>query len=92
MSKIWPNSPALYRQRDIEDAEVIIGIDRLTQKEFLIYGRERLQEIARSAEARGVNFLQIEFDQRTDDLEKLLALVNFVKGRHDYVPGVSPGA
>ena len=92
MSEIGPKSSVLYRQRDIEDAEVIIGIDRVTQKEFLIYGRERLQEISRTAEARGVNFLQIEFDQRTDDLEKLLALVQFVKGRHDYMPGVSPGA
>jgi hypothetical protein len=67
-------------------AEIILGVDVMTQNEFLVYGRERLGQILMGNEDVEVTVLRIGVDQETEELEKLTAMVEVVKGRHDYQP------
>jgi hypothetical protein len=71
---------------ELRDAEVIRGVDWTTQNEFLVFGRDTMERIVRSGAPEPCRVLQIGLDQDTDELEKLLALVQVVKGRHDYQP------
>ena len=68
----------------LKNAEVIIGVDVMSQREFLVYGRELLSEIGESAAPREVPVLHVELDQETRELEWLCAAVTALKGRHEY--------
>jgi hypothetical protein len=72
--------PAVHR------ADIIFGVDVVSEREFLVYGKETLDRILSTGKAENCAVLKVELDQNTDDLEKLIALVQVVKGRHDY-PG-----
>jgi hypothetical protein len=82
-SGVRPNKSPDYRPR-LAAAQIILGVDRTSGNEFLLYGRELLERIARGTEAVPAAVLRIEMDQETDDLERATALVELVKGRHDY--------
>jgi hypothetical protein len=68
----------------INAADVILGVSRENGHEFLMYGRELLERIANTGMEAPENVLRIEMDQESDDLEKLAALIEVLKGRHDY--------
>jgi hypothetical protein len=68
----------------LHKANVIIGVDVMNQREFLVYGRNTLKRIVASGVAELVPVLRIGLDQDSDELEKLLALVQIIKGQHDY--------
>ena len=68
------------------DAQIIIGVDVMSQREFLVFGRELLQEIVTSGRDQSVATLYIGLDQETDELEQLIALTVATKGRHDCEP------
>ncbi len=68
----------------LQEAEVILAVDVMTQKEAVVFGKELLQEIASGKNAASVAMLRIGLDIETDELEKLLALVQVMKGYHDY--------
>jgi hypothetical protein len=65
-------------------AAVIIGVDVMSGREFLVYGRPLLEEIQKSGMPRPLAVFKVGLDEDTDELEKLIALVQVVKGRHDY--------
>jgi hypothetical protein len=65
-------------------AQVIFGIDVMTRNEFLVYGRKALEKIQRTGKSKPLAVLYIEVDQEGDELEKLCAMVEVVKGRCDY--------
>ena len=73
-SGVRPNLSADPRVAPHE-AEVIFGIDIMSGNEFLLYGKDTLQAIVKSGEARQVKFLAIGLDQETDELEKACALM-----------------
>jgi hypothetical protein len=68
----------------INAADVILGVSREDGHEFLMYGRDVLERVARTGTEEPGNVLRVEMDQETDDLEKLAALIAMLKGRHDY--------
>jgi hypothetical protein len=68
----------------LQQAQLILGVDVTTGREFLVYGRKTLEKIIRTGKGRQVRTLKVSLDQETDELERLLALVTVVKGRHDY--------
>ena len=74
-------------RRCLRDAEIVFGVDWMTEHEFIVYGRESLKEIARAGEPKALAVLRIGLDQETDELEKLIALIRAVKGKDDYQPG-----
>ena len=71
----------------LAEAEVIFGVDVMSQRRFLVYGRKTLERISRSKKRRLCKILFIGLDQETEELEKLLALVQVVKGYDDYREG-----
>lgn len=71
-------------QELLDEAEVIFGVDVMSQREFLLYGKELLQEIAKGDFSRPTHVIKIEVDEDTEELEKLIALIKVVKGKVDY--------
>src|SRR4051812_30406888 len=65
-------------------AEVVFGVDRMSGREFLVYGADVLRHVIKSGQSESLYALRIELDQETEDLERLIALVTVVKGKHDY--------
>ena len=56
----------------------------LSRREFLVYGRDSLQEVVKSGRARQMSVVRIELDQDTTELELLIAVVRVMKGKDDY--------
>ena len=81
LNRSWDPLPAL------RGARVILGVDVMSGHSFVVFGRKTLGRIARTGRAERVQTLRIGLDQDSDELEKLLALVTVVKGRHEYLPG-----
>jgi hypothetical protein len=71
---------------DLLDADVILGVDVASQKQFIVYGRKALRRLVRGGPARGARVVRIALSQDTEDLPQLLALVVAHKGRHEYEP------
>ena len=74
-------------RKSLNDAAVIIGVDVMSQREFLVYGRKTLENIVRSGVSQKTPVVYVALDQETDELEKLVALVTVIKGHHDYQAG-----
>ncbi len=90
LSKTGLNRDADFHPTDlINAADVILGVSREDGHEFLIFGREILERIAtgKTGDEQPANVLRVEMDQETDDLERLIALITVLKGRHDYRSG-----
>ena len=71
----------------IKEAELIFGRDVMSERLFLVYGADALKEILDKREARDMTEIIIELDQETGELERLCALVQTIKGHHDYERG-----
>ena len=77
-----PNPDMNYQ--GLAEADVIFGVDVMSGNAFPVYGRDILEEIVATGEARGCRILKIGIDQETDELEKLCALVQAYRGKHEY--------
>jgi hypothetical protein len=71
----------------IRGADVIMGVDVMSRRRFIVYGREFLEAATRAETPPLAGIIDIELDEgpETDDLERLLGLVEGIKGKHDYV-------
>jgi hypothetical protein len=78
-----PNLAADTRQA-LHEADLIFGVDWMTQEGVLVFGRHTMEEMIRSGQERTVRVLRIGVDQETEELERLVALVRVVKGWDDY--------
>jgi hypothetical protein len=86
---INPNMSMGFHPRElIEDAKIIFGINVMDQGAALIYGRELVDQcLAGELDAEDVHrtlFIALDFDENCDELERLLALVDVLKGSHCY--------
>ncbi len=81
-----PNvQPGFDARQIIQAADVILGMDVMTRGTFIVYGREFLNELSegkRDPQVAGI--IKVELDQDGDELANLLALVESVKGRHEF--------
>jgi hypothetical protein len=68
-------------------AEVIIGVDVVSGREFLVYGRSALEETTRKGADDELRIVKVELEQRSAELQLLLILVEAFKGHHDYQAG-----
>jgi hypothetical protein len=68
----------------LDSVDLIFGVDAMSRREFLVYGRDGLQEVVKSGRARQMSVVRIELDQDTTELELLIALVRVMKGKDDY--------
>jgi len=67
----------------IEEADIVLGRDATTKTEFLIFGRHDTNQALDSGDFAGLNVFRVELDQDSEDHQKLVALVEAVKGDHD---------
>jgi hypothetical protein len=70
-------------RRMLADADIIIGMASMSEEQFCIYGRDRL-EAERVPE--GLRTLVVRLDpenEKTHELEKICFVVERIKGRHD---------
>jgi thymidine kinase len=82
---IKPNESLNVHPRELmASADVILGVDVISQDEALFFGRRTLEQVAAGTESREVSVLKVELDMDTDEVERLAALVQVVKGHHDY--------
>jgi hypothetical protein len=71
-------------RRLIGAADVIIGRDVMSQREFVVFGRKALRRAAKGQQkAYG---LVVLLDQDTEELEYLCAACQVLKGTHEYRP------
>jgi hypothetical protein len=81
-----PNVQPDFDAREIiQAADVILGMDVMTRGTFIVYGREFLNELSdgrRNPQIAAI--VKVELDRDSDELPKLLALVESVKGRHEF--------
>jgi hypothetical protein len=72
-----------------ETADVILGVDVLTHREFLVFGRGALRLVAVAAMTDWSRVLRITIDSDSDELELLVAVCEVFRGHQDYEPGWS---
>jgi hypothetical protein len=80
-----PNRAVDYRPR-LGAADVIIGVDVMTRTEFLVYGRAAVEDLARTGGPIPENVEVVALDRETAELDQLCALVETLKGYHDFTP------
>ncbi len=78
-----PNAEAEYR-RLLADADLIFGVDVLSEKQFILFGRLSLEELLDTGESNILGVVNVGLDQETTEIEKLATLVQDIKGHHDY--------
>lgn len=81
-----PNvQPGFDARQIIQAADVILGMDVMTRGTFIVYGREFLKEQSDGGgDPQIAAIVKVELDQDSDELASLLALVESVKGRHEF--------
>jgi hypothetical protein len=79
---------ALQREEvreELKAADLVFGHDEAQGgKPVLFFGRELLEQIAAIGQGRPCRTFRISYDQRTDQLEYLIAAVEVLKGSHCY--------
>lgn len=68
----------------LSEMEVIFGRDVPTQEVFLVYGRQRLQDLVHETDDIDLDVLIVDVDRKSDELNRLLALVQLAKQGYDY--------
>jgi hypothetical protein len=68
----------------IRGTDLIIGQDIDTGRKCVLYGMDALRGVIASGKPMQARTLTIRYDQDTDELEHLCALILVEKGSHDY--------
>ena len=87
VSGVGPNRHGDFDAREaLNAASIIIGRDVMTRDEFILYGRETIERLARGEDVESSETLCVELDQGADseDLERIIVLIETIKGQHDY--------
>ncbi len=81
-----PNvQPEFDARHIIQAADVILGIDVMSRNTFIVFGREFLKGIVEGGgSSRHSAIVKIELDEQTDELTRLVNLVESIRGRHEY--------
>jgi hypothetical protein len=65
-------------------ADVVLGTDTKSTRNAIVFGRTTLERAQRRAPRKPVLIVRVSIDEDTDDLEKLCALCQVRKGRHEF--------
>jgi hypothetical protein len=77
--------PGFDARQIIAAADVILGMDVMTRNTFIVFGRDFLREFADGTRNSQLSvIIKIELDEQTDELARLVKLVESVRGRHEY--------
>jgi len=78
-----PNAEVEYR-RLLAVADLIFGVDVMSGKQSIVFGRLSLKELVRTGQSNILGVVNVGLDSETMEIEKLAALVQDIKGHHDY--------
>jgi hypothetical protein len=78
-----PNAEVEYR-RLLAVADLIFGVDVMSGKQFILFGRLSLENLVRTGQSNTLGVVNVGLDQQTMEIEKLATLVQDIKGHHDY--------
>ena len=78
-----PNAEVDYR-RLLADADLIFGVDVVSGKQSIMFGRLSLEELVRAGQSNILGVVNVGVDHETMEIEKLATLVQDIKGHHDY--------
>lgn len=68
----------------LDSADVVFAVNGRDERDILIYGREKLRQIAESDVPEGARVVRVRIRSGQKELERLLELVRQSKGYHDY--------
>jgi hypothetical protein len=80
-------NPTADPTAEFEDAEMIPARDAMSEEDYVVFGRDVLEEVAGTGREQYLRILRIGLDVGTEELDQVLDLVVEVKGRHDYREG-----
>jgi hypothetical protein len=78
-----PNTEVEYR-RLLAVADLIFGVDVMSGKQSIVFGRWSLEELVRTGHSNILGVVNVGIDQETMEIEKLATLVQDIRGHHDY--------
>ena len=78
-----PTAEIDYR-RLLADADLIFGVDVVSGKQSIMFGRLSLEKLVRTGQSNILGVVNVGLDQETMKIEKLATLVQDIKGHHDY--------
>ena len=78
-----PHTEIEYR-RLLAVADLIFGIDVMSGKQSIVFGKLSLEELLRTGQSNILEVVNVGLDQKTMEIEKLATLVQDIKGHHDY--------
>ncbi len=65
----------------LAQADVIVGVDVATQREFTIFGTPAFEDTVQLGTEVAMNTVRVELDEVAGDLNRLVALVRAIKAR-----------
>jgi hypothetical protein len=71
-------------RRLLADADLVFGVDVMSGKQSIVFGRLALEELVRNGQSNILGVVNVGLDQETMEIEKLATLVQDIKGHHDY--------
>ena len=84
------NLPARHSCSLVASADVIVAVGETTPEDSqVVYGRQVVEELNYTGTPYQPTWLDVELDMKTDDLERLCALVQMIKGGCDAPLAVS---
>lgn len=66
------------------EADVIIGVDTMSQREFTVFGTPALESTASLKKLSAMRVVRVSLDCSSKELEKLMTLIRSVKGADVY--------
>jgi hypothetical protein len=71
----------------LAEADVVIAVDQASQRAFTVFGTPALEESIQFSKIGALRTVRVQVDKEAGELERLIALVRSVKGRHDAIDG-----
>ena len=71
-------------RKQIQDADIILGMDSKTGKDSLFFGKATLERIIKTGKSKEAVLFRCPVNYATDDVEALIALCLTLKGSHCY--------
>src|SRR5688572_6977358 len=65
-------------------ADLIFGVDVMSEKQFLVFGRLSLEDLIGTGESHILRVVNVGLNHDAPEIERLLSLVQDIKGHHDY--------
>lgn len=71
-------------RRMLREAEIVFARDAATGRQFLLFGKRVLRKVVTKQPVDILKGVLIELEEKAEDIERVLALIALLKGRHDY--------